>query len=385
MGELWHAVGHACILKYDGERFWTAMQASLETTDDRAARAELYADLAFQTSVRMGMWKTRPDPGMIRGWSDRALELAEPASSARAKALLSNAFREPAGSESYAQEAWEIAEATDDLELRSFACDAFAAAAMARGEYEEGYEWCRRRLDLVPELTDPDHISLIYGYSRPAFVAAGRLEEARELAEVYDDVTTRLSAHHRLHAAYEFVSDAAGAGRWEEARDLTAVTEAAVAANVETPCSLENLALLYCALAHVHLGNDDEARRLERIVESLGKKGFELRAGLDIEIAIARGDLPGVGRMLEVWEPEGLDDVEGQVARLDALVALERRGEIEVEAPRLVISGSYLEPFALRALGWAREDEGSIRQAIQRFEAMGMTWFADETSRWIGA
>ena len=163
------------------------------------------------------------------------------------------------------------------------------------------------------------------------------------------------------------------------------MTEAAVAANVETPCALENLALLSCALAHVHLGNDDEARRLERIVEGLGKKGFEFRAGLDIEIAIARGELAGVERMLETWEPEGLDDVEGQVARLDSLVALERRGEIEAEAPRLVIPGSYLEPFAFRALGWARDDEGLIRQAIQRFEAMGMAWFADETSRWIRA
>ena len=163
LGELWHAVGRACILKFDGERFWTAMQASLETTDDRAARAELYADLAFQTSIRMGMWKTRPDPGLVRGWSDRALELAEPGSSARAKALLSNAVREPAGSEGSTQEAWEIAEAADDLELRSFACDAFAAAAMARGEYEEGYKWCRKRLDLVPGTHGPGpHLADLY-------------------------------------------------------------------------------------------------------------------------------------------------------------------------------------------------------------------------------
>jgi class 3 adenylate cyclase len=381
LSELWHAVGRACILKYDGERFWTAMQASLETTDDRPARAELYADLAFHTSIRRGMWKTRPEEGLIQGWSDRALELAEPGSPARAKALLSNASREPAGSEDSVKEAWEIAEATNDLELRSFACDAFAAAAMARGDYEDGYEWCRKRLDLVPELTDPDHISLIYGYSQPAFVAAGRLREARDLVETLDRVSARLSAHHRLHAAYGYVSDAAESGRWEELRDLTSATEAAVVANVDTPCALENLALLSCALAHVHLGNDDEARRLERVVEGLGKKGFEFRRWLDIDIAIARGDLAGVEQILAVWEPEGLDDIEGQVAKLNALVALERRDEIEAEAPPLVIPGSYVEPFALRALGWARNDAESIRRAIARFEAMGMTWFANETGR----
>lgn len=50
-----------------------------------------------------------------------------------------------------------------------------------------------------------------------------------------------------------------------------------------------------------------------------------------------------------------------------------------------MIPGSYLEPFALRAPGWARNDEESIHQAIARFEAMGMMWFANETGLWIGA
>jgi hypothetical protein len=385
LSELWHAIGRASILKFDGERFWTAMQASLETTDDRRVRAELYGELAFHSSIRMGMWKTRPDQELIQGWADRALELAEPGSAPRAMALLSNVSREPAGGESSAQEAWEIAEATDDVELRSFTCDAFAAAAMARGDYEDGCEWCRKRVDLVPHITDPDHISLIYGYSFPAFMAAGRLEEARELIEAHDRATVRLSAHHRLHSAHSHTADAAGSGRWEELRDLTATTEAAVAANVDTPCALENLALLSCALAHVHLGNDDEAHRLERVVEGLGKKGFEFRRYLDIEIAIVRGDLAEVERHLDQWEPVGLDEIEGLVAKLNALVALERREEIEADAPRLVIPGSYLEPFALRALGWARNDEAAMRQAIARFEAMGMTWFAEETGRWMGS
>jgi hypothetical protein len=42
---------------------------------------------------------------------------------------------------------------------------------------------------------------------------------------------------------------------------------------------------------------------------------------------------------------------------------------------------SYLEPFALRALGFARHDDGLISQAIQRFEAMGLDWHAAETKK----
>jgi hypothetical protein len=326
------------------------------------------------------MWKTKPDPALVQRWSDRALELAAPGSRARAKALLARAFEEPAGSEALIHEAMTIADELADLELRSFGLDGFAGAAMVRGDYEGSYEWCRKRIALVPELTDPDHISLVYGYSIPAFVVAGRLEEAVSLAQAYDDVTRRLSAHHRLHAAFGFVEVESAAGRWEAVRRLAGRMEEAVEANVDTPCALESLGLLLCALTHVHLDDDAEARRLERIVESLGKKGFEMRAGIDLEIAIARGASDEVERLLESWSPEGLGDVDGLVARLDALVSVERRAEIEAEAPALVIPDSYLEPFALRSLGWARADDELITRAVERFEAMGMDWHAGQTT-----
>src|SRR5207244_1337576 len=101
------------------------------------------------------------------------------------------------------------------------------------------------------------------------------------------------------------------------------------------------------------------------------------------EIAIARGDLGEVERKLGEWSPliRGFRDVEGLVARLDALVALERRPEIEEEAPALLRPGTYLEPFTLRALGFAREDDGMIDQAIKRFEEMGLDWHAIETRK----
>jgi hypothetical protein len=380
---LWHSVGMANILKYDGEAFWSAMLEALQGASDPAERAAIYADLAFQTSTRRGMWKTRPADDLVEEWIEQALELAEPASAARAKGLLARSFVEPEGSEGAAREVLEIADATGNLELRSFAMDAFAGASAARGDYEEGYEWCLKRIALVPEMTDPDHISLVYGYSMPSFEYAGRLEEAAGLAEAYDHVTRRLSAHHRLHAAFGFVEVEAATGRWDSVRDLTNRMEDAVEANVDTPCLLESLGLLWCALAHVHLGDDAEARRLEQVVEGLGKKGFEMRASIDLEIAIARGELGQAERILGAWDPDGLVDVEGLIARLDALVALGRRDDIEAEAPKLLIEGSYIEPFALRALGWARRDDEEIARAIERFIAMGMDWHAEQTHTWL--
>jgi class 3 adenylate cyclase len=377
---LWHEIGRANLLKYDGEAFWSAMQASLEGNDESTASAEVYADLAFETSLRSGMWKRRPDPRLVEGWIDRTFEFAEQGSSARAKALLARVNEEPSGAEELAWEALQIADELDDIELRSFAFAALSVAAMARGDYEEGYEWSTKRLALVPRLTDPDHISLVYLFTLDSVVSVGKLGQARRIALANDDVTRTLSPHHRLHAAHMLVSVEAFAGRWDAVRDLTARTESAVAANVDTPCALEDLALLLCALAHVHLGADQEAQRLEQMVADLGKEGFEMRAGIDLEIAVARGDLAETERIVGVWSPLGLYDFDGLIARLNALVALERRADIEAAAPALVIPGSYLEPFALRALGWARDDAETIAQAVSRFEAMGLTWHADQTN-----
>jgi hypothetical protein len=102
---------------------------------------------------------------------------------------------------------------------------------------------------------------------------------------------------------------------------------------------------------------------------------------IHVEIAIARGDLAEVERKLSEWSPGGFDDVDGLIARLNAQIALERRTEIENEAPAILKPKTYLEPFVLRALGFARKDPALIAQAIKRFEAMGLDWHAAETRK----
>ena len=67
------------------------------------------------------------------------------------------------------------------------------------------------------------------------------------------------------------------------------------------------------------------------------------------------------------------------LARLDALVALERRDDVEREAQLLLGPGTLPEPFALRALGQVREEDALIRQALDQFEAMGLDWHAEQT------
>jgi hypothetical protein len=65
---------------------------------------------------------------------------------------------------------------------------------------------------------------------------------------------------------------------------------------------------------------------------------------------------------------------------LDGLAAIGDGARVEAEAPRLLEPNTYLEPFALRALGVAREDARLIERAVVRFEAFGLDWHAARTS-----
>lgn len=59
-------------------------------------------------------------------------------------------------------------------------------------------------------------------------------------------------------------------------------------------------------------------------------------------------------------------------ARLDSLGALRRYDEIEREAPALLRPQTYLEPFALRALGQARGDRALLGRAATGFARLGL-------------
>jgi hypothetical protein len=64
-----------------------------------------------------------------------------------------------------------------------------------------------------------------------------------------------------------------------------------------------------------------------------------------------------------------------------ALIVLGRRQQIDNEAPIFLRQGTYLEPFVLRALGFARADDAVIRKAVGCFDEMGLPWHAQETTR----
>jgi class 3 adenylate cyclase len=378
---VWRTIGKANALKFDGEAFWTAMQNSLKVCSNKATCADTYSELAFQTAIRSSMWAKRPDRELVRGWIEQALELSGPESDSRAKALIARSFWERNTPEA-AREASELAQRSGDIELQSYALGARGAVAFGEGDFESALTWSQRRLNLLDQISDPDHLADIYEIAIPSCCANARFSEARRLAAEHGAIVEPLSDHHRVHGIAVQLEVEEACGGWDRIVELTERTEAAVKANLATPCIRNARSLLLTALAAAHTGDHETARHYERLADEIATEGYDfVLAAPRTWLALLRGELDSLDHL------EALDLARGQTwyalpaaaARLDALVALKERLLVERDAPPLLQPGTYLEPFALRALGAVREDDLLIEQAVDRFAAMGLAWHAQQS------
>jgi class 3 adenylate cyclase len=379
--ELWHSIGRVNALKFDGKAFWEAMLKAVELSSDAAKLGELYGELSWESTMRGAMWKVAPDDAIALGWIKQALELAPPDSRPYGYALTAKAMRED--DTSAAGRAVAIAARLDDVELLSFGLFVHSAIAQGAADFSAASEWARRRLGLARRLNDPDHLALIHWGSATAELALGHLQDAASHALRHEAIAARLSPHHGVHALGNLLTLDEAAGRWDRLHERTERTERAVAANAGTPCAYSARSLLACAVACAVLGLDDEARRLETEEAALGFEGYEMWLdALRARLALIRGDLERVEALLdgsEKWCWPIWNYVNGLATRLDALVALGRAEEAVEDAERHAVPGTYLEPFALRTLGIARGDPALVAQAQERFEAMGLDWYAAQT------
>jgi len=383
LAELWYEIGHASALKYDGVGFTEAMEKAIELG---APPADVYAELGFQTVQRAGMWIRRPSNELVNGWIDRALESAEPGSRQRAKALISRATWND--DEATAGEAYELARQVNDVELQSHALGALAETRWWAGDYEGARAIVEQRLALLPEFSDPDHHGNAYWLALDIYFGAGRIADARRCAARLEQTVGGLTPHHTVHGLGTRIRIESLAGSWGAVSDLVPTAEQATEANLATPCPLNVTSLLWSALAFAHRGDDAESRRLEAKADSIGMEGYSFffdppRLGL----ALVRDDLVEAQRLVNGLDPEVLAPGGHNTwwVLFTALGALGDRERIEADAPAWLRPGTFVEPFALRALGVVRNDESLISQAARRFDAMGLDWHADETRRLLAA
>ncbi len=382
--DLWRAIGRASALKFDGERFWEAMKRALKLTDDPDTQADILADLACQTSIRSGMWPLRPDTDEVEGWIGKALELARPDSQAYARALIARAYWNPSEERAAAMEGSALAEHLGDLALRSFAWGARASAAFAERDYEQSFDWALRRVDLLPEIADPDHQTEIYEELIPPCALIGRFQEALRLVGTHAELARRLTPHHRIHSIAMELEVRELMGDWPSIQERRQSVERLVAENLDTPCIRNARSLLVEAVAHSYGGDPGTARRLEERALEIAFEGFGFRLfGPRVRLALLRNELDVVEEMIdEDVSRRGHDwmvTMATVTTRLDGLLALGRREDVEREAAPFTTARSVLRPFALRALGAARDDAALLQEAIERFEAFGLGWHAEQT------
>jgi class 3 adenylate cyclase/tetratricopeptide (TPR) repeat protein len=379
---LWHEIGRAHAYKYDGEPFWAAMQRAIELSGDPTAAADMYGDLARETVMRVGMWRKAPDPDRIEEWVDRALELAPAEGPTRAKALIARALW--GGTTADAARASAAAEQTGDPDLRLSALTVRSSVAFREREYEQSLMWAQRAFELVDSVSDPDLVADPDASAIWPALALGRFREARRLGAHCHDVNAQLTTHHRVHGVAVPMEIEELLGDWEAVRRWRPEAEAAIEANLDTPCVRNPRSLLLCALAEEIAGDREAASILVERAGELRMEGHGLVLdGPRVRLALIRGDLDAVERLL------GQDDLVarrrtgyhlGRISiRLDALAALGERTRLDEEAPKFLLAGTYLEPFALRALGIVREDESLIEQALERFRTLKLEWHAAQT------
>ncbi len=386
--DLWRRIGRAHALRHDGDAFLEALTHAIELSRDETTTAELYADLAIETAMRTGMWRTRPERELVDGWIDRALELSEPESASRARALIARCVWSPDGSRDAAREASRIAELLGDAELRSYAWDARGITSWVAGEPDLGRAFEERRFELLDQINDPDHVADIYYAPITGCVWLGYFREARRLADKHNEIVRELTPHHRIHGLAVLTELEELAGGWETIFGYRDRVETVVLGNRDTPCMRSPRILLVSAVAALRLDDAERARELETLADDFAVEGFGhtldtprirlalLRKELDVAERLVAEPLPDRG-----WHRAWLL-LATLSARLDAFAALGNVRELENwPRPR---RGTYLEPFLLRALGIVHEDEARLARAAELFEALRLKEHAKET-RALGA
>ena len=172
-------------------------------------------------------------------------------------------------------------------------------------------------------------------------------------------------------------------GDWDRILATSDRTAATVEENLSTPCIRNARSLLLTALAAAETGDRESAEALEQRALDVALQGYDfVLSAPRARLALARGDVGAALRLVPVAEEFRVGfALANLTARLDTLAAAGDREAIEREAPLYLGRGTYAEPFALRALGIAREDEELLARADEAFRLFRLAWHTAATER----
>jgi class 3 adenylate cyclase/tetratricopeptide (TPR) repeat protein len=331
--EALEALGDLFAAVHAGTPAWRAYGDALESAgDDRESVGRLAAKAAIQATRWYGGMSEHPTGQELERLIERGLEATGEADSVwRALLLMSRGFElvwgypEGAhGSEEAAREALAVAERLDDPNLLSGSLDAVGSLLLARGLFGEYLRFARRRIDLVPRLTDVAEIGDAYvmGGSRAIYV--GRYREAVDYTTACIERTRGIDPGEYVHGLAWRVWARTMTGDWDGALEDQAELERIQAETVGgLPLGYTLRAYAAASFVHELRGESTEANAyFDLIGEFLATAPTTAFSERDASLGLAARALAHRGR---VDDAQALFDTH---ARMQAPPTLEARCEV---------------------------------------------------------
>jgi class 3 adenylate cyclase len=226
LGEALEALGDLFATAHAGDGAWRAYGDALDTFEgDRDARGRLSAKAAVQATRWYGGMVEHPTGGDLERLIASGLEATGDSDNVwRALLLMSRGFeliwgytRDEAACEDAAHTALAIAERLDDPNLLSGTLDSVGSLLLARGLYGAYLRFGRRRIELVPRLTDVAEIGDAFVMGAWSATYVGLYEEALGHATACLERTRGIDPGEYVHGLSWRVWARAMTGDWEGA------------------------------------------------------------------------------------------------------------------------------------------------------------------------
>ena len=294
--------------------------------------------------LRSAMWSIRMNTRLIAEWADQATELAAAGSDAHVRAMLARANlgrrRRRTPSSPRRRGSRRPSGASSSARTRSARA---ASRPTSAGGSTTSATWAERRLELLPEIDDPDHLCEAYESAIPPIAVVGRFGRGAAARRSATRLSRGAFRHTIACTRSRFELELGDAcGDWETLVAETGAASDAVRENLETPCVRNPRDLLLCALAHVCLGDEARAVELERDAERIAGQGYETYLSAPrLRMALERGDREAASALARAAAGAG---VRVGVGRALAPARRARRASaaydaIEREAPELAPAG----------------------------------------------
>ena len=401
-------LGRAQLMGLDGNGAWDSwtQAAALRirhVPEEPIAVARL-CGLALEAVTRWNGNLAKPvDPDLAASYLEIGLAHAEGSQEERARLLTAAAFwpfaftqraqteEQRARAMSAGEEAVAIAGVMERYDLMSAALDGITNVHLVRGHYGSVMEVVKRRIDLIPRLTDRQEIADILIMAATAAYSIGSYQEQITHAGAAEEAASEVAFFAVPATAWRGLANFR-MGRWQELKSDIETTRRLLGSAWERPPQVGTQHLIAAALVHDIQGEDDRADELMArmdwgMVESLGRPTV-IKAPLVAQLLTRRGRFRDARTILDHldWQTrhEGrglmlearceLIAAEGAWEEVDGVAAEARAFAREAGLKALGACVDRLQGRAALAAARSEDAVKRLKKARSAFAAMGARW-----------